>query len=64
MNNERIFANAKIFKTLNGKDMKVFDYMQNASEEEFIVMLQENFECKMNKEDIQKILNRKIVDIV
>lgn len=64
MNKKMILAKSKIFRNLNGRDMNVFDYMQNASCEDFIVMLQEIFACNMDKKDIQKILDKKIVDIM
>lgn len=61
---KKVHTKANIFRTLNGRDMTISDYMRNASDDELVDILQERFKCKGTKKEILEILKTQINSII
>lgn len=64
INVEKLIAKANVFRTLNGREMTISDYMRNASDDELVTILQEKFKCKGSKKEILEILKTEINNVI
>lgn len=58
----RVIAQSKVFRALNGKDMTIADYIRKTSDNESLAEFIELFK-KKNKEDILYILEKPVEEL-